>query len=449
MTANAPDREHLDRVIATCLHCGLCLPTCPTYELTLDERSSPRGRIRLFRSVLDGSLTPGRAFADEMNFCLDCRACETACPAGVRYGEIVEHARAIVRERRLGPPGVRLKTLVLLRGIFRAGWTFALFSSLMRIYRKSGLREAVEHSGLLDLLPASARRTALSLPEVADHDFLATAPPVVPARGGEKKGRAALLTGCVMNVSFPEVHRQTAELLAIGGYEVHLPRPQFCCGSLHAHNGDPGRAALLAGQILDVFPADADVVVANSAGCGAFMKEYGRLFAGDPQRAGRAAAFASKVRDVSEVLTPAAPAPAVGGEAHKDRVTDQERVTYHDPCHLAHAQGITRQPRALVASAPGTEFVEMAEASRCCGSAGIYNLLRPDDSDAMLRRKVGSIIASGARVVVTGNPGCHLQIERGLREASERIEVVHPVRLLYRTTVLPAPPGPVHPHRAD
>jgi glycolate oxidase iron-sulfur subunit len=422
-----PDRAHLDRVIGTCLHCGLCLPTCPTYDLTLDERSSPRGRIRLIRSVLDGSLSPGRAFADEMNFCLDCRACETACPAGVRYGELVEHARALALERGLEPLSVRIRKYVLLRWIFGSGRTFAVFGALMRFYRKSGLREAVERSGLLDLFPASFRRTILAFPDVADEPFLGSAPDLVPALGS-RKGRAALLTGCVMNVSFPDVHRQTADLLSAQAYEVVIPRGQFCCGSLHAHNGDPDHAARLAAGLLDVFPPDIDLVVTNSAGCGAFMKEYGRLFAGDAANAGRARDFAGKVADVSEVLSPGAAAPVTaGGEGHGPIL-----VTYHDACHLVHGQGISKQPRALVASAAGTTYVELANAARCCGSAGIYNILRPADSDALLRGKVDAIVASGARIVVTGNPGCHLQIERGLREAGSPAEVVHPVTLLWR-----------------
>jgi glycolate oxidase iron-sulfur subunit len=433
----APDRAHLDKVIAACIHCGLCLPSCPTYDLTVDERSSPRGRIRLIRSVLDGSLEPGRAFADEMNFCLDCRACETACPAGVRYGELVEHARTLTSERGLEPFAVRAAKRLLLRGVFRSPRTFGAFSALMRFYRRSGLREAVERSGLLGILPATLRRGFLALPHVADEPFLASAPEFAPARG-PRKGSAALLTGCVMNVSFPDIHRQTADLLSRQGYDVVVPREQFCCGSLHAHNGDPGHAARLAAALLDAFPPGVDTVVVNSAGCGAFLKAYGRFFAGDPANAQRAAAFAAKVVDVTEVLQPAGvdfPSPRPGEGP-------RERVTYHDACHLIHGQGISKQPRALIASVPGTEFVELANASRCCGSAGIYNLIRPEDSDEFLRRKVETIIASGARVVVTGNPGCHLQIERGLREAGSGAEVVHPVTFLWRSGGTQAPENP-------
>ena len=430
MSGRVPDRAHLERVIGTCLHCGLCLPACPTYELTTDERSSPRGRIRLIRSTLDGTLEPGRAFADEMNFCLDCRACETACPAGVRYGELVTYARELSAARKLEPAGVRLRKFVLLRGIFRSGRTFAAFASLMRLYRRSGLREAVERSGILDLLPASLARSVLSLPDVADESFLASAPEVVAARR-PRKGTAALLSGCVMNHSFPEVHRQTSELLAEEGYDVVVPRGQFCCGALHAHNGDPAHARRLAAGLLSSFSGNADVVVANSAGCGAFLREYGRVLEDDPSLANRAAAFAGSVRDVTELLTPDPPRQEKAGERAEGRMTSV-CVTYHDPCHLAHAQGITREPRALLAAAAGTQYVELPNASRCCGSAGIYNLLRPADSAELLRRKVASILSTGATTVVTGNPGCHLQIARGLREAGSGAEVVHPVSFLHR-----------------
>lgn len=421
MSAPPPDRAHLDGVIRNCLHCGLCLPSCPTYDMTLDERSSPRGRIRLIRSVLDGSLEPGRAFADEMNFCLDCRACETACPAGVRYGELVEYARALVRDRGLEPPLLRLRKFILLRLILRSARTFGVFAALMRFYRRSGLRDALEGSGLLHLLPAALRRSVLSLPDVAGPPFLADAPGVVAAKG-ERRGRVGLLTGCVMNVSFQEVHRQTAELVSRAGYDVVIPRGQFCCGSLHAHNGDRGHAAALASSTIRAFPPGLDAVVVNSAGCGAFMKEYGRFFSADPAESGRAASFAAGVADASEFLDRVGAATAGGAGPC--------RVTYHDACHLAHAQGISKAPRTLLAAVPGVELVEMRDSSRCCGSAGIYNILRPEDSDALLARKVESILATGARVVVTGNPGCHLQIERGLREAGSDVVVSHPVTFL-------------------
>lgn len=418
-----PDRGHIDAVLNTCLHCGLCLPSCPTYEMTLDEASSPRGRIRLVRSVLDGSLAPGRAFADEMNFCLDCRACEPACPAGVRYGEIVETARGIVRDLKLEPFSLRFRKFVLLRIIFGSAAGFGLFARLMRGYRRSGLREAVERSGVLNLFPDAVRRTFLTLPDVADRSYLSTVPDLLRGRGAPA-GRTGLFTGCVMNETFPAVHSGTADLLRRSGYDVVVPRGQFCCGSLHGHNGDGTRARELAAETIRLFPDGLDAVVVNAAGCGSFMKGYGRLFADDPAMADRAARFSAKVADVSEFFHDRGIGAPDGSMA--------ESVTYHEACHLVHAQGVSKQPRALIRSIPGVRFVELPDASRCCGSAGIYNLIRPDDADELLRRKIASILQCGAGTVVTGNPGCHLQIQRGLREAGSAVEVVHPVTLLQR-----------------
>lgn len=406
-----------------CLHCGLCLPACPTYALTLDERSSPRGRIRLIRSVLDGSLTPGREFADEMNFCLDCRACEPACPAGVRYGELIEHARTIVHDRKLEPLAIRIRKFVILGLIFRSRRTFSAFSALLRIYRGSGFREAVERSGVLELLPRSIRRMVLGLPEVAGRPYLETAAEVLPAIT-PGAGRVGMLTGCIMNVSFAGVHADTAELLRRSGFDVVVPRSQFCCGSLHGHNGEGERAMRLAADLISSFPKGLDAIVVNSAGCGAFMKEYGRLFREDPEMSGPATAFAAKVADFSEFLAQR--------PREAPRGTVGECVTYHDACHLVHAQGISRQPRELITSLPGVRFIELRDASRCCGSAGIYSIVRPDDSDRLLRAKVEAIVASGAGIVVTGNPGCHLQIERGLRASGADVEVLHCATLLRR-----------------
>ena len=421
--------SHISQVMGTCLHCGMCLPACPTYELTGDERSSPRGRIRLIRSVMDGSLEPGRGFADEMNFCLDCRACETACPAGVRYGGLVEHARTIVTDRKLDPPGVRLKKFLVLKVVFRSRRTFTIFVGLLRLYRRSGVKHALERSGLLDLLPAGFRALMKGLPEVTDPPSpgMGDEPPVGatpsgPRAGQPGGGRVGLLTGCVMNCSFPDVHRDTEELLRMSGTGVVVPEGQFCCGSLHGHNGDPAHARKLAADLMKLFPADLDAVVVNSAGCGSFMKQYGELFRGHDAPAAGAREFAAKVLDVSEFLhgrSPGTPGPL-----------PRARVTYHDACHLLHGQGISGQPRSLLASIPGIEFVELPDSAGCCGSAGIYNILRPDDSAKFLRRKISCILSTGADVVATGNPGCHLQIARGLRQAGSDIRVAHPVTLL-------------------
>ncbi len=414
--------SHIREVMGTCLHCGMCLPECPTYDITNDERSSPRGRIRLLRSVMDGTLDPGGDFAGEMNFCLDCRACETACPAGVRYGELVEHARTIITERKLEPVGIRIKKYIVLRLVFGSKKRFGFFTRIARFYRRSGLREAVERSGLLGLFPAAFGRLVMSVPDVADRDFSPDG--AVPPAAGGSAGKVGLLTGCIMNAAFPGVHEDTVRLLERCGEGVVIPAGQFCCGSLHGHNGDPVRARRLAAALMKLFPDDLDAVIVNSAGCGSFMKHYGELFRDDPSMVGYAGRFAEKVTDVTEFIARRNPRPAdPRGDA---------RVTYHDACHLLHGQGVSAQPRTLLRSVPGARFVELPESTRCCGSAGIYNILRPADSDELLRRKIGNILSTGAEIVATANPGCHLQIERGLRAAGSGITVCHPVTLLSR-----------------
>lgn len=427
-------RDHVDGVLQTCLHCGMCLPVCPTYDLTMDETSSPRGRIRLMAARRDGTLGAAGTFAAEMNFCLDCRACETACPAGVRYGELVEDARARLHEERAEPALLRLKKFIVLRLVFGSARRFSLFYRLLRLFQVSGIMGALERSHLLELFPASIGRTFRSLPVVAARPFRPD--PGRRTSSGEGTGGAGLLTGCVMNIAFPEIHRDTVEVLERNGVRVRIPESQFCCGSLHAHNGDTARARELAGELIAAFPPGLDAVVVNSAGCGAFMKQYGRFFEDDPAMAARAADFSSRVRDVSEYLS-------VKG-FRKPAGSPPGRVTYHDPCHLLHGQGVSDPPREILRALPSMDIVNLPDSGRCCGSAGIYNILQGDAADEFLRRKVERIRATGATIVCTANPGCHLQIARGLDGTGPSLEVVHPVTLLNRayhhSDSLPAAP---------
>ena len=415
-------RAHIDSVLDHCLHCGLCLPVCPTYALTADERSSPRGRIRLIRSVADGSLALSDAFAEEMHFCLDCQACQTACPAGVRYGELVEEARNWVADAGLEPRVVRSLKRWFLRGVLSSPSRLRLFGRVLFLYERTGLREAVERSGLLSLLPHALAGKLLLMPHGAEQPFDATVGSVVPAVG-ERKGRVGFLTGCVMNVAFPGVHDDAVTLLSRSGYEVVIPPAQGCCGSLHAHNGDPEEAHRLARQIVAQFaPLGLDAIVVDSAGCAAHVKAYATLLPGDAA----AAKVASICREITEFL-------AAAGFATPGREVP-ERITYHDACHLAHSQGITREPRTLLGTLPGAQIAELTESTWCCGSAGIYNVARYDDSMAMLDRKMGHIKATGATIVATANPGCHLQLEHGARRCGLALRVVHPVTLLREAT---------------
>lgn len=398
----------------------MCLPVCPTYDLTMDETSSPRGRIRLIASVREGKLAAGAGFAEEMNFCLDCRACESACPAGVRYGELLEDARERVAGEGIEPLHVRLKKFVVLRLIFGARWRFHLFFRILRWYHRTGIGEALRRSNLLDLFPASWRNSVESLPVASPRPFPGEPD---PSRHPEAvSGGVGLLTGCVMSVSFPDIHRDTVQVLERNGVWVRIPPDQFCCGALHAHNGDLETARKMARELLASFPDDLETLVVNSAGCGSFMKEYGRILADDPRIASRAEKFASRVEDISEYL--------VRRGFQKPHHPVPLRAVYHDPCHLLHGQGISTQPRDILRSIPALTVVELRGPTACCGSAGIYNLLQPGPAGEFLRRKVADILATRPEVVCTANPGCHLQIMRGLRECGSAVAVVHPVSLL-------------------
>lgn len=408
-------------IIVNCMHCGLCLPTCPTYALTGNERSSPRGRIRLMKSVADGDLTFTDTFIDEMDFCLDCQACETACPAGVKYGELVEAARSDIAEQKRES---RLRRIV--KGFF-LGWLLPKrnrlqsFARIIRWFERTGLRVALRESGLLGLL--SPRMHSLEgLTPTVSRNFSSNVLPLVLPPHGKRRFRVGFLTGCIMDVAFSDVNIDTVELLRHHGCEVVVPQNQECCGSLHAHNGDRKTARRLAELNITAFDdGSLDAIVMNSSGCGAFMKEYGHLFADSPHFAEKARRLSSKIKDITEFLdeTGFLPAPVPA-----DAIVGKS-VSYHDACHLVHTQKISSQPRRLIQQVKSITYHELPESAWCCGSAGIYNILRHEDSMILLERKVGNIRSVEPEILVTGNPGCLLQIQHGLRPGVPRIEVMH------------------------
>jgi glycolate oxidase iron-sulfur subunit len=415
-------------VLQQCMHCGMCLPTCPTYAETKLERNSPRGRISLMRAIADGNLEAGESFADEMYFCLGCLACETACPAGVDYTHLFEMARAEAEQSPAKRTPVRRLTRWLLLGVlFRRQARLRLLGRLLYFYQASGLQALIRRRGVLKLLPKSWRALEAKTPTVQRHfspELIAEeeAPAHAPARH-----RVALLTGCVQDLIYSAVNRDTADVLLANGCKVTTPHAQGCCGSLHAHNGEYEMAKDFARALLDQFPQldDLDAIITNAAGCGSHLKHYDRLLADDPRYAARAAQWSAKVRDITEWLV------EIGFRAPSQAGTAQ-RVTYHDACHLCHGQKITAPPRQVLAAIPGLDLAPLAESTWCCGSAGIYNLIQPDMADKLLQRKLAHIEATGARVVATGNPGCLLQIQNGAQARGWMLEVVHPVTLLAR-----------------
>jgi glycolate oxidase iron-sulfur subunit len=414
-----PDTElYLD-----CVHCGFCLPTCPTYLVLGNEMDSPRGRIWLIRSAAEGNIGIVDSFAKHMNLCLLCRACETACPSGVKFGFLMEAARGqLERHYRYPPADRRFRDLIL--HTFTDLGRLRAMTGLLRFYQSSGLQRLVRASGILRALGRLGRMENL-LPAIPDQRLRTELPEIVPAKG-ERRGRAGLLTGCVQRFFFAQVNSATARVLSENGYEVVVPRDQGCCGSLLVHEGEREQAKELARRTIDTFErAGVDVVVVNAAGCGSVMKEYWELLHTDPVYAEKATAFSRKVRDVSQLLAQV----PLNGRLRPLSLT----VTYHDACHLAHGQKVRQEPRTILKAIPGLQLVELKESDVCCGSAGIYNLLYPDLAQQFLDRKIERIQETGAEVVVSGNPGCTLQIEKGLKERGLKIQVLHPVELLDRS----------------
>ncbi|MCC6232005.1 MAG: (Fe-S)-binding protein [Verrucomicrobiales bacterium] len=407
------------------MHCGMCLPTCPTYDATKLERHSPRGRIALMRSIADGELEATRTFGEEMYFCLGCLACMTACPAGVNYAELFEHARAEVEESGvLHSPRRSVIRGLTVKWLFMEHPRLTAVGRAMRLYQELGGQALVRGSGILRLLPKRLRELEAMTPPVCrkfSNELIAR---VIPAQG-ERRARVALLTGCAQDLLFSDVNLDTAEVLVRNGCEVHTPPDQPCCGSLHAHNGEWTLAQQLARRMIDLLPPESfDAIISNAGGCGSHLKHYSKLLADDAAYAARARLWDAKVKDIHEYLIGLGIRPPAASSA------PGLRVTYHESCHLSHGQKVVVQPRQVLRAIPGVELVELPESSWCCGSAGIYNLTQPEMAGQLLDRKVGHIRATGVGVVATGNPGCLLQLINGCRAAGVPVRVAHPITLL-------------------
>ena len=403
-----------------CIHCGVCLESCPTYLLTGLETESPRGRIHLMQQLEAGRAGPTEALRSHLDRCLACRACENVCPSGVRYGELLENARAALESAgavpRSAPASWRRRALLALLAspawLDRAARAGAL-------YERTGLRRLLRATGLRRLLPPGLRRLESMYPPFARPRYR---PPTAPAA---PIARAAILLGCVMRVAYGDVHTATARVLTRLGVEIVDVPTQLCCGALHAHAGARADAIRLAQRNIAAFErAMVDVVVVDAAGCGAHLKGYAHLLADDPAWRDRAASFSARVRDVTEYLATLDVGAPLG--------TLALRVTYQEPCHLVHAQRIRSEPRQVLGRIRGLELIEMAESDLCCGSAGSYNLTQPELSSALLERKVAAIAATGADVVVSANPGCMLQVSSGLAERRSATPVLHIVELVDR-----------------
>jgi glycolate oxidase iron-sulfur subunit len=426
MTSHASHLKGLDySVVQQCMHCGLCLPTCPTYDATKLERNSPRGRIALMRAIADDRLEVSQAFGDEMYFCLGCLACMTACPAGVNYAELFEHARAEVEEQRvLRSPKRRLIRWFTIKWLFMDLRRLLLVGRALRLYQQMGLQTLVRRSGALRLLPQRLGELEAMTPDIPAEFSAELISPITRAVG-ERKYRVAVLTGCAQDLIFSEINRDTVEVLAHNGCEVVTPPEQQCCGSLHAHNGELELARELARTNIDQFPPEQfDAIISNAGGCGSHLKHYSKLLADDPRYRERAELWDRKLKDVHEWLA------QIGVKAPRRDEQPALTVTYHESCHLSHGQKVVTPPRQILQLIPNLTLVELPEANWCCGSAGIYNLVQPEMAGQLLDRKLKHIRSTGATIVANGNSGCLLQLINGIRQAGLPVRVAHPMTLL-------------------
>jgi glycolate oxidase iron-sulfur subunit len=412
-------------LIDQCVHCGFCLPVCPTYLLWNQEMDSPRGRIYLMKTGSEGAAAMDRTFVSHFDRCLGCMACMTACPSGVQYGKLIEATRAQIKRNYRRPFFDRLfRRLIFavfphrrrLRGLLLPLW----------FYQRSGLRWLLRKIGLLRLLPERLRGMESLLPELHLRALFAPVPHGVVPRAVPSRTpplRVGVLLGCVQSVLFANVNAATVRVLAALGCEVVVPNDQQCCGALMAHAGREPQALEAARRLIEVFErAGVDVVVSNAAGCGSNLKEYAYLLRDDPEYAQRAQAFAAKCRDITELVA------ELGFPSASNPV--RLKVAYHDACHLQHAQGIRTQPRQMLSGIPGLEWTDLPESTTCCGSAGIFNLIEPETARQLADRKAQLVLHSGAQALVSANPGCLLHIASGLRRAGHPLPVLHIVELI-------------------
>ena len=417
---SAYDAHHppASELIDQCVHCGFCLPVCPTYILWKEEMDSPRGRIYLMKMAAEGDASINETWVSHFDACLGCMACMTACPSGVDYGKLIEATRAQI-ERRYERPAKEKRFRSFLFSTFTQPKRLRLMAIPLRLYQQTGLQNLVRRIGIPKLLPKRLQAMEALLPRVPAPERV---PELTPAQG-EKRRRVGLLLGCVQRVFFPQVNAATARVLAAEGCEVVAPEAQPCCGALLVHTGEEEQAIRFARRTIDLFEkAEVDTVIINAAGCGSNMKDYGHLLRDDPEYAERAKAFSAKCRDIFEFLAELEPR----AQRHPLPI----RVAYHDACHLQHAQKIRSQPRTVLTGIPNLEILEIPEAAVCCGSAGIYNLVQPEAAAELGDRKVSHVAEVNPDMVVSANPGCLLQLQSALARAGRKVPVHHGIELV-------------------
>ncbi|MBQ4843750.1 (Fe-S)-binding protein [Bacillus safensis] len=414
-----------EKELLNCMRCGFCLPSCPTYiESGQQETHSPRGRIALMKAVRDGVIEPDEDVEYSLNLCLGCRACEPVCPSGVKYGRLLEDARDIIQQHKKQSIPVKLVRRVVFKGLFPSQSRMRKAAGLLRFYQTSGLQTAARKTGMLKVLPPHLRLMEQALPKVPRQrkSRLTEYKAAGPARK-----RVAFFTGCLMDTVFSSTNEATIQLLQLAGCDVIVPPIQTCCGALHGHSGEKEQAKQLAKRNIEAFEEiDADAIVMNAGGCGAFLSDYDHLLCDDPDFQKRSEAFSKKITDISDIL--------VELEFHRRMplALPEQVITYQDSCHLRNGMGVQHAPRVLMKAIQGVSFKEMKDAGRCCGSAGIYNILQPKMSMQILDHKMTEASQTKAAAIVTSNPGCQLQMAAGIKRSghSPSMRAVHLADLL-------------------
>ncbi|MCU7743842.1 (Fe-S)-binding protein [Priestia sp. YIM B13446] len=414
---DAPDEKKW----ADCVHCGMCLESCPTYEITGQEQHSPRGRVHLIKSVAEGKISVNEQFTDPVFACLDCRACTTACPANVDVGGLIEEARGQIRQAMPLTGWKGMISKFFLKELFPHSHRLEAAGSLLKLYQKSGMQKMMRTTGMLNMMPTHLAEMEHVMPKITRSVRKKYKKKRVLKAKAERKAEVAFLTGCIMDVMFSDINEATLNVLRRNGNDVVIPPSQTCCGALHVHAGDRDMGRQLAKKNIEAFQ-HADTVIVNAAGCGCMLKEYPELFREEDQEwLEKAEVFAEKVQDISKYLHDTGYRPP--------QTTLHKRITYHDACHLAHGQGVREEPRDILLSIPGVEMVHMANADRCCGSAGIYNLTNPDMAGAVLQSKMEHV-PHDVEMISMGNPGCMLQMAVGVKKYGRSQQIVHTVQLL-------------------
>jgi len=419
--ANNPPQQEL---IDDCVHCGFCLSSCPSYRVIGKEMDSPRGRIHLMDAINKGEAELDQATVQHFDSCLGCLACVTACPSDVQYDKLIAATRPQVERNYPRNPLDKLYRKLIFHLFPYPNRLRPLLVPLF-LYQKLGLQTLVQKTGLLKTISPRLNAMETILPEITARSFQDNFPEVIPAQG-KKRYRVGMILGCVQRLFFSPVNEATLRVLTANGCEVVIPKSQGCCSALPAHQGEQQQAQTLARQMIDQFEGtDVDAVIINAAGCGHTLKEYGRILGDDPQYKDKAQEFSNKVKDVQEFLA------EVGLTAELSPVQDEQLdIVYQDACHLLHGQQISLQPRQLLKQVPGLKLHEPVDAALCCGSAGVYNMLQPNIADDLGQRKVNNLLNTGAKLIVSANPGCSLQIQKHLHQQGKQMPLVHPMELL-------------------